>query len=220
MGINSYELTLLNQLQGFWTTTVVPNLEGPNDVVHDVFPDLPPTGDYGANWAAIDASIQKMSSETTTDDLSFLLQYPAIKGHVPCVTIEVGQEDEIEVIGSSVQEDLNVDTGKWEVQKGGVFSKRYAVGVYTFNADETLYLFSIIKYAIILLRDSLSSASNYAISARPMQVDSQRFAPDVVYFRYIDLNIEGLIDTVVERYNQVKGDVVTAIPVQAQVKLK
>jgi hypothetical protein len=218
--INAYELSLLSQLQNFWTNTIVPNIGGANDVVNDVFASLPATGDFGANWAAIDDVLTKMSTGNTTDDLEFLLQFPTIRAHVPCVTVEVGPEEEMEVIGSSVQEDLNTQTAKWEVQKGGVFNKRYAVGVYTFNSDTTLYLYSIVKYAIILLRDSLPDASNYAISARPLQIDSQRFTPDVVYFRYIDISVEGLIDTVVERFGQVKSDVAVPIPVPPSLSIK
>ena len=211
--IYTYELILLNQLQTFWNNTIVPNVGTSNDLIPDIFAGLPATGSFGANWAGIGNVITKMSGGNATEDLKFLLQFPSVKAHIPCVTIEVGAEQEQEVIGSSVAESLNQTTGKWEVQKGGVFNKQYSIGVYSFSSDATLYLFSIVKYSIILIRDALSDATNFVISARPMSVDYDRLGPDAVFFRYIDLTVEGLLDTVIERYDKVVADIAVPIPV-------
>jgi hypothetical protein len=214
--VNAYELTLLNQLQTFWNDSVIANLNTLNDVIPDVFANLPSAGKYGANWDGIRQVITTLSTGNTSDDIKFFLQFPSMKAHIPCVTIEVGSEQEQEVVGSMVSDDFNQSNAKWETQKGGVFSKQYSVGIYSFNADTTLYLFSIMKYAIILLRDSLPLASNYAISARPLMVDDKKFSGDPVFFRYIDLLVEGLVDTVIERFGTVKGDIAVAIAVNSK----
>jgi hypothetical protein len=202
--INAYEMTLLSQLQDYWDNTVTANIGTPDDIIPYIFANLPADGPTGTNHKAIGEELKKLSTGNTTDDVKFLLQFPAIKGHVPSVTIEVGNEEEMEVVGSFVEENYNQDIGKWETAKGGVFNKQYAIGVFTFNADTTLYLYSIVKYGLLLLRDNLDQSSNYLIKVRPMAIDNQRFSPDVVYYRYIDIVVEGLLDSAIERFGQVK----------------
>lgn len=192
--INAIELTLLNQLNAFWVQ-LVGDVGTENDIIPEIFANLPPDGDFGANWKAIGDNFSALNTGNPADDLSFILQFPSVKAHVPCVTVEVGQEIEEEVVGSFVSQytDTNLDKG---VQFfGGPFTKTYGIGIYSFNADSTLYLYSVIKYALLIIRDNTEGVSNIAIASRPMKIDFERFNPDVVYSRYLDIRVEGVLDT-------------------------
>lgn len=206
--INALELTLLSQLQIFWKG-LVSNIGTTEDVIPDIFAFLPPDGDEGANWKAIGEAFQKMSTGDPLDDVTFLLQFPSARANIPCVTVEVGAEMEEEVIGSFVEQDYLEDIQKAAQFVGGPFTKSYAIGIYSFNADTTLYLYSVIKYALLIIRDTLESASNIAISGRPMQIDFERYVPDPAYIRYIDVRAEGVLDTATQYFNTVKGVVIT-----------
>jgi hypothetical protein len=150
--INTFEFELLAELQKYWKTTL-DSIDTPNNIVGDVFTNLPDDGDYGANKKAIGALFQGMATGTTQNDLTFLMQFPTTKVHVPCITIEVGTEEEMEVIGAFVQEDYNESNGKWEIQRGGPFVKNFSVGVYSFSADATLYLYSWVKIWFTLIEE-------------------------------------------------------------------
>lgn len=205
--INTFELTLLNGFRTFWKD-LCSKVGLTGDLIPEIFAGLPATGDYLANQKAIGELCTRWSTGDTVNDLSILLQFPTAKAHFPCVSIEVGQEQEVEVIGSFVGSGKDDQTGIWEEHTGGPFEKAYSIGCYSFNADSTLYLFSIVKYGLLLMRDTLEGPSNIAITVRPMQMDFQRFSPDVVYFRYIDIRVEGLVDTVVKHYDSVVDVVV------------
>lgn len=205
--INAYELVILPQLQSFWAG-LLSNIGTPNDLIPEIFAFLPPDGDEGANWKAIGDAFVKMSTGSSADDVSFLLQFPSTRASIPCVTVEVGAEGEEEVIGSFVEQDFDPATQKTAQFIGGPFTKTYAVGVYSFNPDTTLYLYSVVKYALLIIRDTLDSASNIAISGRPMQIDFQRYVPDPAYIRYIDIRVEGVLDTATKYFETVKSVVV------------
>lgn len=201
--INAIELTLLAQFQSFWNTLVT-NIGTINDVIPQIFSNLPADGDEGTNQKAIGEAFTRMNTGNPNDDVTFLLQFPATKGQVPAITIEVGTETEEEVIGSFVSQDFNQLTQQAEVSFGGPFTKTYQIGIYSFQPDITLYLYCFVKYALLVLRGSIDGISNIAISTQPMKVDFQRFG-DAVYFRYIDLRIEGVLDTAVESFEIVRN---------------
>lgn len=202
--INAFELTLLNQLQAFWLDLVA-RIGTPNDLIPEIFANLPADGAAGANWKAIGQAFQKMATGSPTDDVSFLLQFPNVRANLPSITVEVGAEQEDEVIGSYVEQDFISDTQKVAQFIGGPFTKAYAVGVYSFNADTTLYLYSAVKYALLIIRDALDNVSNIAISGRPMQIDFNTYSPDIAYSRYFDLRVEGVLDTATKYFDTVKS---------------
>lgn len=206
--IINFELELLNNLQCFWKDTLA-KIGTPDDRIPQIFANLPATGDFGANQQAITELFTRLSTGNPQDDLTFILQYPVERTHIPCVSIETGAEQEDEVVGTFVYQGLNTQTQLAYQQEGGPFVKNYSLGIHSFNADTTIYLFSLVKTAILILRQTLTDSANMHFSARPVIQDAKRFGPDVVYYRYIDLNIEGIIDTAVINYKTVRN-VVTA----------
>lgn len=209
MAIKAFEFVILNQIKTFWQD-VVAKVGTADNYIPDVFSDLPATGNFQANQQAIGELVTRLATGDPVNDLTFLLQYPVQAAHIPCVWIEVGGDTEEEVIGSMVDEQLDVDADQWIREEGGVFTKTFRVGVASFNPDTTLYLYSLLKYGLLLLRKNLEPA-NIAITGSAMQADYQRFGPDGVFFRYFDIRAEGILDTVSERVDRVTAVTVNVV---------
>jgi hypothetical protein len=198
--IHNFELQLYNKLPMYWKT-LVSAVGTPTDLVPYIFEALPATGEFGANQAAIGALFSKLTTGNTSSNMSFILQYPSTNAHVPCVSIEVQDESEDEVIGSFVYQDTST-AGTVIDYIGGPFIKRYSIGIWTWQPDTTLYVYSAIKYCLLDIRASFNDATTFHITARPMAVDADRFE-EPVYVRYIDIVIEGVLDTVARTYGAV-----------------
>lgn len=203
--INTFELELYGKLNYLWQDLVT-KLGTPQDYVPYIFANLPATGQFGANQQAITELFKDLSSDKPDHDrLHIILQYPAERAHIPCISIEVGEEQEQEAVGRYVYKSFNQANGKWEVQKGASFYKTYSIGVWSFNADTTLYLFSMTKYLMFLATEQFQYTGSAVLSARPLMIDFQRFQPDIVYFRYIDVRTEGQVDSAVIFYDEVEA---------------
>lgn len=207
--INTFELTLLNSLEAFWTD-ILAKIETSEDYIPEIFANLPVDGDFMANQKAIGEVFAGMDSGDPAKDLSFILQFPSLRTHVPGVSIEVGDDVENPVVGSFVAEVHDLDHDRFDTFNGGPFTKTYRVGVYSFNPDTTVYLYSAIKYGLLLLRQSLPDAASFLLHGRPMQIDYHRFSPDVVYFRYFDIAAEGIVDTAVTHAGIIKHTIAQA----------
>lgn len=201
--IQAVELNLLNQFQTFWATLAA-NIGQTGDYIPLIFSTLPATGQYGANWEGIGKVFSSMSTGTNQNDLIFILQFPALKAQIPCVTIEVGQEQEIEVVGAFINQGVDPSTGQGYRHIGGPFIKSLAVGVFSFNPDSTLYLYSMIKYAVLQFRTLFGDQATIHVSSRPMGVEGEKFEVPV-YFRYIDLVFDGVMDFAVQEYGVVSS---------------
>lgn len=138
-----------------------------------------------------------MKSGTKAENLTFLLQFPIAAAHIPCISIEVMEEQEDEVVGSFIYEDNSLND-----YIGGPYTKKYSIGVWSWEADTVLYLFSAIKYAMLDIRSSFTAGANFHISIRPMQVEPNKFE-EAVYYRYFDVTLEGVLDTVHRVYEPV-----------------
>ena len=208
--INNFQIQLAAQIKAYWNDTLA-GLGTPQDRIPDIFANLPADGNFGWNHATIRDIFTKLNSGNPQDDLTFILEFPAVRTHIPCISIQTGAEQEEEVVGAFVGQGFNDDTQLAFQMEGGPFVKQYSVGVHSFNADTTIYLFSLVKTAILILRQTLSDPANMHITVKPMIQDGQRFGGDVVYETYIDLTIEGLIDTAITNYDLVRNVVVNPI---------
>jgi hypothetical protein len=203
----AFELILLSELRDFWLD-IVSKVGTAEDVVPDIFEGLPADGDGAANWKAIGENFRRMATGHPGDDVSFVLQYPAVKAQIPGISIETGTDIEDDVVGSFIEENFNEERNQVERRIGGPYIKTFMVGVHSFNPDTTLYLYSMLKYGLLILRNSFDDVASITITGRPMQVDFQTYAPDAVYIRYIDIRVEGILDSAIERYDKViKTDV-------------
>jgi hypothetical protein len=193
-----YELTLLNTLKEFWAE-VIAKIGTSEDLIPDIFASLPEISDGGSDWKSIRENFKRMAVGNPGDDVSFLLQFPTIKAHIPAITVEVGTEREDTVIGNFIENDYNDATQKWQTHEGSVWTKTFSLGVFAYQPDTTLYLYSLVKYGLLILRHLEDQASTLQISARPMQVLTQ-YGADPVYGRYLDIIVEGILDSAVD-YN-------------------
>src|ERR1700744_2184685 len=97
--IVNFELELWNSLQLFWQDTLA-MLNTPQDRIPQIFANLPATGDFTANHQGIRELFTRLSTGNPQDDLTFILQFPAIRTQIPCISVEPGTEAEEEAVGT------------------------------------------------------------------------------------------------------------------------
>lgn len=212
--IQNFELQLYNTLPTYWDSMVL-SVGTPTSLIPYIFEGLPATGSFGANQAAIGTLFQSLKSGNTSSNLSFILQYPSTNAHIPCISIEVQEEQEDEVIGGFVYEDRTNGVIDYV---GGPFVKKYSIGIWSWQPDETLYIYSAIKYCLLDIRQDYNAATTFHITVRPMQVDAQRFE-EPVYLRYIDIVLEGVLDTVARNYQAVTHVTVNATEYESDITI-
>lgn len=221
--ITLFEFELFDQLTAFWNTTIA-NIGKANDYIPLIFGQLPPTGTTSMNQAAVAKIFQQLSTAPDNDRLRILMQYPTIRAHIPCITIEVGEEREDEAVGRFVEWQQDETTGQWYYNQGSSFVRRYSIGVYTPNPDTTSLLYAFVKYAILALNSKLQLTASSILSGRSLLIDP-RFLQEgeEIFVRYLDITAEGSIDSAELTYDQVKDvgiDLTTLkIPIEADISL-
>lgn len=196
--IQLFEISLYQKFQEYWTDLVA-NIGKTGDYIPDIFAGLPATGSGGSNQAAIGQLFTTRATGDAGQRLNILLQYPAIKAHIPCISVEVQEEQEDQTIGSMVSEVSS--NGNTSDLVGGAFTKRYSIGVYSWSADETLYLFAFVKYMLLDIRSSMN-ASTLDFFVRKAEADYTKFE-NPVFYRYVDITAPGIIDYVTRQYDTV-----------------